>query len=621
MVDVLHQTSLRGYQVEMVDLIRESAYSLLSIINDILDFSKIEVGKLELDSAPLDVAEMVKTTCGMFEHMAGRKGVELTLFVDPEIPAAVLGDATRLRQILVNLVSNAIKFSSGSERQGRVSIRALLAEPRDERVVVEIRVVDNGIGMDETVVGRLFTPFTQADSSTTRQYGGTGLGLTIVRQLVELMGGSISVDSEPGRGSIFSVRIPLLRTQAALAPEEEPSPIAGLSCIVVGGAAGMSDDLAAYLSHAGASVARAQDLASASAAVAAQPRGPSVWVIDAQGTAPPLEELRAAARPDAGDSVLVIGRGQRRRARIEEPDIVTIDGNALTRRTFINSVALAAGRGKLDDTLINPGKGESEFRPPERAQAARTGRLILVAEDNETNQQVILRQLALLGFAADIVNDGRAALERWESGSYALVLTDLHMPQLDGYDLAHAIRLGEGGRTRTPIIALTANAMRGEAERCRAAGMDDYLSKPAPLRELKAVLEKWLPAAGDTDRQQQAMPTATADSVIPIEPGILAGLVGNDPAVMQRVLDIFRDSLPTTANELCDACKAGDATRAAAAAHKLKSSSRSIGALRLGSLCAEMEKAGRAGDAAKLAELLPRFEAEVAAVREHLHAG
>ncbi len=623
MVDVLHQTSLRGYQVEMVDLIRESAYSLLAIIDDILDFSKIEAGKLEIDNTPIEVAAVVKATCGMLVHVASRKRVELTLFVDPQIPPALLGDAMRLRQVLVNLASNAIKFSSSDERQGRVSVRAVLVEQGSEQVTVEFRVTDNGIGMSDTILSKLFTPFTQADASTTRQFGGTGLGLTIARHLVGLMGGEITVASEPGQGSTFCARIPLTRTQLPSAQQQEASAVAGLRCIVVGGAESMADDLASYLAHAGAAVTRAPDLAVAHAEAAAKEPGQYVWVIDAAQQVPAPDELRAAAagRQDAENRFVVIGRGQRRRPRTEAPDLVTIDGNTLTRQTFINTVALAAGRTELDDTLIHPGKGESEFRPPERSQAARTGRLILVAEDNETNQQVIQRQLALLGFAADLVSDGREALERWENGSYALLLTDLHMPRMDGYDLARAIRLGEAGRPRIPIIALSANALRGEAERCRVAGMDDYLSKPAPLSELKAVLEKWLPAAGDTRPQEQAMAAAAGDSQVPVEPGVLAGLVGDDPDAMQRIMDIFRGALPAAVTELREACTAGDAGRAGVAAHKLKSSSRSIGALRLGNLCAEMEKAGRSGDAANLAELLPRFEAEVAAVQAHLASG
>jgi PAS domain S-box-containing protein len=620
MVDVLQQTSLRGYQVEMVDLIRESAYSLLAIIDDILDFSKIEAGRLELEEGPLDIAAVVKAGCGMLEHLAARKGVELTLFVDPVLPQALTGDAVRLRQVLVNLLSNAIKFSSGLERQGKVSLRVLATAVDDAGAAVEIRVADNGIGMDESVMAKLFTPFTQADVSTTRRFGGTGLGLTIARHLVDSMGGSIAVESRPGAGSTFTVRLRLPRAQGEPAPGPEESPVAGLHCLVVGGDEGVAGDLASYLRHAGARVVCATDLAQAGTVAGGD--APPVCVIDAERLPPDPQELRdAAARAGlASAQFVVIGRGQRRRPRNEAQDLVTVDANALTRRTFINAVALAAGRAQADQTLIQPGKGEEQFRPPERAQAAKAGRLILVAEDNETNQQVILRQLAVLGFAADIAGDGREALDRWEQGHYALVLTDLHMPRMDGYDLARAIRMAEGGQARTPIVALTANALRGEAERCRAAGMDDYLSKPAPLKELQAVLDKWLPTAGETHPQEHKMAAAAAASSRPVELGVLAALVGNDLAAINRILGVFRDTLPEIAAELRRACEAGDPEGVRAAAHRLKSSARSIGALRLGQACADLERAARAGEAAQLAGLLAAFDAESTAVASALEA-
>ena len=621
MVDVLHQTSLRGYQVEMVDLIRDSAYSLLAIIDDILDFSKIEAGKFELSIEPMDVAAVVKATCGMLEHMAARKGVALTLYVDPEIPPALLGDAVRLRQVLVNLGSNAIKFSSGGERQGRVSLRASLTEAFADGVRIEFRVTDNGIGMSDTIIGRLFTPFAQADASTTRRFGGTGLGLTIARHLVGLMGGEIAVTSEPGQGSTFRVSIPLERSTEAPAPSGPDSDVAGLSCIVIGGSDGIADDIATYLSYGGADVSRATTLAEAAVKVAGRGRERFIWVIDAENQMPASDELRAVAsgaREQAEDRFVVIGRGQRRRPRSDTPDVVTLDANAMTRRTFIQAVAIAAGREELDRTVIQAGRGEQEFRAPERTQAARTGRLILVAEDNETNQQVIQRQLAMLGFAADLASDGREALMRWESGLYALVLTDLHMPHMDGYDLARAIRLGESGRARTPIVALTANALRGEADRCRAAGMDDYLSKPAPLRQLQAVLEKWLPAAGDTRPEEHKMAAAAAVSSVPIEAGVLAGLIGDDEEAIGRILGVFGNSLPAAAAELHAACASRDAKRVLAAAHRLKSSARSTGALRLGDCCAELERAARADDGGRFDGLLKRFESELAAVQAQL---
>jgi CheY-like chemotaxis protein/HPt (histidine-containing phosphotransfer) domain-containing protein len=345
-------------------------------------------------------------------------------------------------------------------------------------------------------------------------------------------------------------------------------------------------------------------------------------VIDAERMPPDPEELReAAARMGlAAAQFVVIGRGQRRRPRSEAQDLVTVDANALTRRTFINAVALAAGRTQADQTLIQPGKGEEQFRPPERTQAAKAGRLILVAEDNETNQQVILRQLAVLGFAADLADDGREALDRWEQGHYALVLTDLHMPRMDGYDLARAIRMAERGQARTPIVALTANALRGEAERCRAAGMDDYLSKPAPLKDLQAVLDKWLPTAGETHPQEHKMAAAAAASSRPVELGVLAALVGNDMAAINRILGVFRDTLPEVSTEVRKACATADPEGVRKVAHRLKSSARSIGALRLGQVCAEFERAARSGDVSRFAALLAEFEAEVAAVSGELKA-
>jgi len=241
-----------------------------------------------------------------------------------------------------------------------------------------------------------------------------------------------------------------------------------------------------------------------------------------------------------------------------------------------------------------------------------------VAEDNETNRKVILYQLGLLGYTADVSSDGRQALERWESGDYALLLTDLHMPEMDGYQLTAAIRAGEAGKHRIPIIALTANALKGEAGHCRAVGMDDYLSKPARLANLKAMLEKWLPAAAETRPDlpdSQAMSDAQTG---PVDVSVLAGLVGNDPAVIHELLQDFRVSAAKTASELRAACAAGQAAVAGAAAHKLKSSACSVGALALGELCAAIEQAGKAGQIDVLTALLPHFEAEMAVVDEYL---
>jgi PAS domain S-box-containing protein len=722
MVDVLQQSSLKGPQVEMVNIIHDSAFALLTIIDDILDFSKIEAGKLQINSIPMSVADVVEGACETMDSMALKKGVELTLFIDPSIPSQVMGDAGRLRQILVNLTSNAIKFSSGQQRLGKVSVRTLPTESTPEQVTLEFRATDNGIGIDKETQARLFTAFTQADSSTTRTYGGTGLGLAISRQLVDMMGGEITVQSELGKGSMFSVRLPFKPL-----PEQPDAGgdlsryVAELSCLVVGGTEGIADDIAAYLVHAGALVERVAELAAVKEWIASRPPGLCIVVIDTAAANPPLDKMRAAARayPEQETRFVIIRRGQRREPRLEDADLVLVDGNVLTRRALLKAVAVAAGRAKQAGREDLPGDVKATLTPLSREVARQQGSLILVTEDNEINQKVILQQLKLLGQTADIASNGRAALELWQSGDYGILITDLHMPEMDGYELTAAIRASENvvnetragetstsetNKTRIPIIAFTANALKGEAEHCRAVGMDDYLSKPVQLVNLKAMLEKWLPVAANTlppsipdgttdmttgettshstrlskdDSQVAGYGETTSHSTrlskdgsqvvgynpakdagqvigyshstrlprdgsqvvgyianygnvnnespvqpvaasIPVDVNVLKALVGDDAATIAEFLHDFRISADKIAAELRTACAAGNTAAVAAAAHKLKSSARSVGALALGDLCDEMEQAGKADQVKTLTALLPRFEAEMAAVNEYL---
>jgi PAS domain S-box-containing protein len=622
MIDVLHQTSLRGDQVEMVELIRESAFSLLGIINDILDLSKIEAGKLEIEHEALAVADVVEGIGSLMNNMAEKRNVTLTLFIDPAIPVQVMGDTLRLRQVLTNLVSNAVKFSSGQSQAGRVSVRALLVEQGSELVMVEFRVADNGVGMDEETQARLFTAFSQADASTTRRFGGTGLGLAISNHLVELMGGEITVQSVPGEGATFKVRLPFASMQAGPVVEAT-SKVAGLPCIVVGDRGGLADDLAAYLKHAKAAVERMPDLATARAQVASR-NGLIVWVVDAGDKRRPPEQMRAAASAlndrDIRAACIFIERGKRRRPRVVAPGLITVDGNALGRQLFLRIVAAAAGRASLERDAAAPSVGKAVVIAPSREEARQRGRLILIAEDNETNQKVILRQLALLGHTANIVSDGLEAMERWRSGDYSLLLTDLHMPQMDGYELTQAIRAKETGGAHIPIIALTANVLKGEADRCRAVGMDDYCSKPLPLADLKSILDKWLPVT-----KPEAVPSMVSESIdlsaaraAPVDVSALKELVGNDPDIVKEFLWDFRNSAAKITAELRAACSANQTAAAAAAAHKLKSSSRAVGAFALGELCAAIEEEGKSGEFDSLAALLPRFETELANVEAYL---
>ena len=620
MSDVLQQTHLKGHQLEMLDLIRESAFSLLTVIDDILDFSTIESGRLELEQAPFSLREMTENACGMLANLASKKGVYLTVFVDPAIPATLVGDAMRLRQVLGNLVSNAIKFSSGDERPGRVAVRI---QPEGQgtgsQVALVMDVVDNGIGIDEPTRARLFTAFSQADTSTTRRFGGTGLGLAISRRLVDLMDGTLALKSEPGYGSTFSVHLSL-----APAPRESsarPAPeLAGLRCVVVGAGDESLDDVATYMAVEGARTHRAMEVGQACSLMEASPPGRWIAVIETDDPAIEDDSLRTLKRTAHTHDlrIVVIGRGAGPRTPAPVGNVIAVDGNVLTRRRLCRAINLAAGREPVAVAASAPvGRHPGELDVPSLEDARRAGRLILVAEDDSTNQKVILRQLALLGFAAEVAPDGRQALELWRRGDYGLVLTDLHMPSMDGYELTAAIRAEEQGRQRIPIAALTATALKGESERCRAAGMDMYLTKPLQLADLRAALEKLFRS---TPRSTESPSGAAPDpaTAVAVDIGVLEGLVGNDPAVIRDLLEGFQDSAGQTIEQLKAACRIGDMVAITEHAHRLKSSARAVGALVLGELSEEIETAGKTGAVDTLAELLPMFERESDAVKTFL---
>jgi PAS domain S-box-containing protein len=645
MIDVLRQTSLSGYQMEMANLIRDSAYALLAIIEDILDFSKIEAGKLEIEKIPMPLASVVENACGMLAHLALSKKVELTLFIDPAIPENVLGDPLRLRQVLVNIVNNAIKFSSKQEKQGKVSVRVLLTESDSDQVVVTFQVTDNGIGMDKETQEKLFKSFSQGDPSTTRRFGGTGLGLAISHHLAELMDAEITVQSEPQRGSTFIIQMPFKPLPAITGTEHKikVDDLAGMNCLILGDNDGLSNDLAVYLRSAGATVEQVSDLGTVEQFI--QNLAPGLWlvVIDAGQQAPSIEQLRAAfsARSDkikrAGktgpDSLqssteprfVVIKRGRRRQARIEDIDIITLDGDVMYRQSLLRAMAIAAGRVEAASTESAPLANASKSAPVplSREEALRQGKLILVAEDNDINQKVIRQQLNLLGYAADIANDGCEALKRLQNCEYALLLTDLHMPEMDGFELTSAVRSLGTHKQRIPIVALTANALKGEKEHCLSAGMDDYLSKPVQLEDLRLILEKYLfthkPAAETESVSSSPMPESEPESTAaPVNVHVLEELVGNDPTMIKEMLLDFRASAGKIAAELHTAYQTGQYATAGSLAHKLKSSARSVGALALGELCAEMEQAGKKNDAEALAVLLPQFDAQMISVESCL---
>ncbi len=636
MLDVLQQSSLNPQQVKITNVIHDSAFALLAVIDDILDFSKIEAGKLSIENMPVNINSIVDGVSATLDQMALLKEVELIQFVDPALPVQIMSDPVRLRQILLNLTNNAIKFSCGQDRQARVSVRVKHKDGHASMPeMVEFCVSDNGIGMDAETQARLFAPFTQADVSTTRNYGGTGLGLAISHSLISLMGGEISVRSEPDKGAEFIVRLPFVPLPENTEAGNAPSQIAGLSCLMVGGANTLAGDFSTYLAHDGASVELAASLHEVRQWLASRSAGLHVIVVDSAERGPySLDQLRAAVntRSDLDVRLVVIGRGRRRRCRKEAGGEISVDGNILPRSVFLNVVAIAAGRSAercLDRFKESDQPVLDAVTPLSREEARRLGRLILIAEDNEINRKVIQQQLALLGEASVIADDGRKALKLWQSGDYAILFTDLHMPEMDGYELTQAIRAAENGKSHTRIIAFTANALKGEAEHCLAMGMDDYLSKPVQLAKLKAMLEKWLPLASEAGKSAQehlspspihcaTAPEKPDTSAAPVDLNVLKALVGDDGEIIRELLNDFRHSAEKTAEELRAACEAKQAAAAGALAHKLKSSARSVGALALGELCFEMEKAGKAGDMGELLRLLPGFAAEVSVVVNYL---
>ena len=624
LLDVLSQTKLQGAQREVVSLIRDSANSLLKIIDDILDFSKIEAGKMRIEPGQLRLADTVEKVCGLLDSVATGANVRLALFIDPRLPDILTGDELRLRQVLVNLVGNAIKFSSGRAQRGEVRVRAELTGIQDDAVGVEFSIADNGIGMDQNTLNNLFTPFSQADASTTRHFGGTGLGLAISSMLVRLMGGSISVQSELSKGSTFTLGLRFERSAVENPVRSHDGLINALPVRIVGEDESLAQDLSRYLSHEGATVTMSTNLANA--ASTASPRGISVWVLLPDEARPDWAALRTlCAKPGSDTRFVILGYGEQRRGRVEDFDRVYLDVDGLARRALVAAVAVAAGRLGNEVSPLSEAPPALPDNPDDPSGREATGTLtltqhcsspsamVLVAEDNEMNQEVIVRQLQLLGFSAEIAVNGRQALARWRTRRFAILLTDVRMPELDGYALTRMIRSEEGAGSHIPIIALTANALPEEEDLCRAAGMDDYLAKPVRLPQLSAMMSKWIQAP-TADKLAAPASGSAALPPLPVDLNVLISVVGDDPTDIEAVLNTFRATSQRSCREIAAAAAGGSAPAAVNPAHKLKSGAFSIGAQRLGRLCAQLEEASIAGRVAVLTELAARIEHELTAV-------
>jgi len=581
LIELMDRSGLPPHQQELLHAARESAHTLLGLIDDILDFSKIESGRLDLAHQPFDLRRLVESTADAWLGSAAQQRVALHVFVQPELPREVLGDAVRLRQVVANLLGNAIKFSGGEARAGgQVTLRALA---RDGGLAIEVR--DNGVGMAPEAMARLFRPFEQAEASTTRRFGGTGLGLAISQRLVHGMGGVIAVESRPGEGACFTVTLPLHPAPGAAAAAPLPD-LQGLRCAWHGGWPVGLADWCRYLEHAGASVTLHHG-------EPAEPGTLGHWRVERDG-----QQGRVALRP-----------GPQRGARPDSRGLLWLDTDALHRLALLQAVQRAIAP--------EPHACAEAVDAEPRCDMAGACLPVLVAEDNPVNRLVIGRQLQRLGVPAVMAHDGDQALARWraEGGRFSALLTDLHMPGLDGEALCAAIRAEETAGRRLPIVALTANAVRGEAERALASGMDDYLTKPVPLERLAATLSRWLSPATPVALAAGAASPPT-DPRTDFDPDALLRAIGPDTDAQRDMRAIYLRTLSGAEGELREALQAGDWGRAGQAAHRIKSSSHAVGAHRLGRLFDDVERAARAGQVERLAPLLQHIGEAAAPVRQ-----
>ena len=659
MTDLLLSTTLSPDQRDFAETIRSSADSLLVIVNEILDFSKMEAGKLQIEVVDLVPRDVVEGTLELLAGTAHQKGLEIGCFIDPNVPALLRGDPGRLRQILTNLVGNAMKFT----QKGQVLVNVKLAEETESHATLAFSVKDTGIGMRAEAIPRLFNAFTQEDGSVTRRYGGTGLGLAICRQLVDLMHGQISVKSTLGQGSEFRFTVVLEKSSEAPSGKEPDSVLAHHRVL---GVAASEISRKSMVQHFDYWRMESQMCGSGSEAltILAAARGSKkpieIVVIDLELA--DMDGLKLAAlisgapgvSPEPLPAVILLAPlGYR-----ASSDVLL----KLNIRFCLSKPVKQARLGSTLESLLPGAEGPSSVMPttPE-AVASKIGRewRILVAEDNAVNQKVALRQLARLGFAPEVAANGLEAVEAFERQAYDVVFMDCQMPGMDGFEATRRIRIlesavTEGMRKRSPvrIVAMTANAMVQDRQQCLSAGMDDYITKPVMLQDLEAALFRALNPESAAGAQRNflsgAIPPSIAaeeglsncaesasepsregskpkegseaDSNLPVlDPVVLNGLRGTGDAesteAFKELVELFvRDSeiLLASIQGAIAGAKQGELIKAA---HSFKGSSNNMGLRRLAQVCAKLEEAAKRGDSKEGATMLDQITKELDCAR------
>ena len=600
MVEVLINESPHTQQAISLQIVLDSASSLLGIIDDILDFSKIEAGYLSLENTDEILADVIESVVRSIVPHALGKNVNISLYVDPALPTSVSVDAVRLRQILNNLIGNAIKFSgSVVGSQGKVDVRATLCakEPHS----LKLDVIDDGIGIEASAIDQIFDHFVQAESSTTRRFGGSGLGLAICKRLIKLMDGEISVASEPGKGSVFTVTLPLAAPEVALAKQYDD--LSGIYCEIISNTTFCANDVQSYIIASGAtvSVKSPSEISQAAYNHDLQP----LVLLGTEADVRSAVSNRYKDHPRLGCIVLYrnVGGIASISRHIEIPLPSENSGNGPTNSTsvpldgirrsdLIAATAYASGKS-LQSSISWKSSSSSDVGTSslDLSKEEISNYSLLVAEDDPINQKVLQKQLSLLGFSAEFASNGHEALILWRSKPFNALITDLHMPVLDGYQLTNAIREEESDSERIPIIALTANANREDIERARLAGIDQYLTKPIRLALLKQALEKIVvdSLSHVETAEIQVEPAQPVDVLF--DPDTLHSLLGDDQEEIAEFLAQFIAQLDVEKNALLPSITSNDKETVRAIAHRYTSSSRSVGANKLGAVFSELEEA------------------------------
>lgn len=643
MSEILDQTKLTADQRSMTKTIRQSADALLTVINDILDFSKIEAGKLDIEEISFDLIDVVESTADLMAPRAEANSIDFLIDVDAALPSRLTGDPNRIRQLLLNLASNAIKFTDEGSVEFRVFVvgdsrNGAMDNVKEAGGDVRIRfeIVDTGIGLTEEQQGKLFNAFTQADASTSRKYGGTGLGLSICKRLCELMQGEIDVESTPGKGSTFWFELPFKVDGAPIGPEHD---LSDARALLVGYGTREGEIFSRYLERGGVT-----KIAVARTAFSAQPalKGalarlgatPDLVFVNAKPGLHVIRSTIAELRDTEGMATrpVVLTAYHAAASTLGANDLnregMTMQG-ALTcpvrlKRVW-HMVAVALGKADIGDDAISNEADHVVYEPPDMATAHTHKAAILVAEDNETNQIVIRRILNRMGFAHDIAENGEAALVLYEQHPYGLLLTDFHMPKMDGFELTAAIRAAEADRgimKALPIVALTADALPQTEQQCLDAGMNGYLRKPIEMAKLEAVLighlEHALPLrtiqGEQSDREDEL--SAAPPSVDPevFDPAQLEDSFGPFDAGAAKFVMDFLGSLRHRIGELAEALAANNPAEARKIAHAQKGAALSIGARRVGDIMGTIQDMLDAEDmetAKMFVEILPDSYAEL----------